>query len=394
MKKTIFEYIDSNREDLIDISNYIFDNPELGLEEYKATEVLTKKLEDEGFVVERNLGDIDTAFRASYINGEGGPTIGLLCEYDALPKMGHACGHHMQGPSIIGAAMAIKEKIKDKNYNLVVYGTPAEESVSGKIMLIKKGIDFTELDVALMMHGGGATQTDIKSLALSKIKVIFHGKSAHSAIKPEDGRSSLDGMILAFQGLEFLREHVKDDVKMHYNILDAGGTPANVVPSYTSAVFYLRSYSRTYLDNVVSRFKNILKGASLMTETEVEIIVEKEVDNKIPAIKLNEVVMKNAEVAGAPTIRPSREKTGSTDFGNVVHRIPGTCIRVAFVPENTPSHSDEFLENGKTSKAHDAVIYGAKIIAATVYDLLNEEGLLREIKEEFESRMKEEIKES
>lgn len=391
MKTKINEYIDNISKELIEVSDYIFDNPELGLEEYKASEIITNWLEKNGFIVERKLGEIDTAFRATYSNGDEGPTIGLLCEYDALPKLGHACGHHMQGPAIIGAAFAIKEAIKDKPYKLVIYGTPAEESVSGKIMLIKKGYDFKELDVALMMHGGGATQTDIKSLALSKLNVIYRGISSHSAVKPEDGRSSLDAMILAFQGVEFLREHVKDDVKIHYNITDSGSTPANVVPSYTKAQFYIRSYSRTYLDSIIERFKKIINGAALMTETDFEIIIDKEVDNKIPALKLNELIMENAKIVGAPRIRPSREKTGSTDFGNILHRVPGSCIRVAFVPEGTASHSEKFLEYGKSEDAHNAIIYGAKILANTGYDLINDLEIIKEIKNEFEIRLKEEI---
>lgn len=392
MKDILNLNIDKNSQELLDMSDYIFDNPELGLEEFKAVEVITNWLEKEGFQVERNLGDIETAFRATYTSGTGGPTIGFLTEYDALPKLGHACAHHMQSPAILSAAKAIKDELKDDNYKIVIYGTPAEESVSGKIMLIKKGFTFEELDVALMMHGSGATQVDIKSLALTKLKVEYKGKNSHAAVKPEDGRSSLDAMILAFQGVEFLREHVRDDVKIHYNIIDSGGTPANIVPAYTSAGFYIRSFSRTYLDEVVERFTNILKGAALMSETEVNIIIEKEVDNKIPALKLNDIIMENAKLVDAPRIRAPREKTGSTDFGNVLHRVPGSCIRIAFVPEGTPAHTETFLEYGKTKQAHDAIIYSSKILASTAYDLIKNEDLVKEIKEEFKMRLEEEIK--
>lgn len=392
MKDKLNLNIDTNSKELLEMSDYIFDNPELGLEEFKAVEVITNWLEKEGFEVERNLGDIETAFRATYTSGTGGPTIGFLTEYDALPKLGHACAHHMQSPAILSAAKAVKDELKDDNYKIVIYGTPAEESVSGKIMLIKKGFTFEELDVALMMHGSGATQVDIKSLALTKLKVEYKGINSHAAVKPEDGRSSLDAMILAFQGVEFLREHVRDDVKIHYNIIDSGGTPANIVPAYTSAGFYIRSFSRTYLDEVVERFTNILNGAALMTETEVNIIIEKEVDNKIPALKLNDIIMENAKLVDAPRIRAPREKTGSTDFGNVLHRVPGSCIRIAFVPEGTPAHTETFLEYGKTKQAHDAIIYSSKILASTAYDLIKNEDLVKEIKEEFKMRLEEEIK--
>lgn len=391
MKNNISNYIEGILSDLTSISDEIFDNPEVGLEEIKASNLLCDFLEKENFKIERGIANIKTAFRATYENGNGGPTIGLLCEYDALPKLGHACGHHMQGPSIIGAAMAIKNIIKEKPYRLVIYGTPAEESYGGKIMMIKNGCDFKELDVALMMHGSDQTQTDIKSLALNKLKVTFYGKNSHAAIKPELGRSSLDAAILSFQGVEFLREHVREEVRIHYNIADNGGTPANIVPAKTSSIFYLRSYNRNYLNSVVERFNKVMQGAALMTETTVEILTEKEGDNKIPVIRLNDLIMKNAKQVNAPRISPSREKTGSTDFGNVLHRVPGTCLRIAFVPEGTPSHSEEFLKYGKSEEAYNAIKMASEILAYTVFDLISDENLLKEIKEEFLERLQKEM---
>ena len=365
----------------------IFDHPEIGLEEFHAQKVLTDWLEKEGFAVERGVAGVETAFKAVYRHGEGGPNIGLLCEYDALPGIGHACGHHMQGPSILAAAKAMKDAEIRKPYTITVYGTPAEESVSGKIRMIQNGCTFEELDVALMMHGGPATQVDVKSLANSKYKVIFHGVSAHAAIKPEKGRSALDALILAFQGIEFLREHVNSDVKIHYTVVNCGGTPANVVPAYAEASVYVRSYNRAYLDTVCRRFEKVLKGAAMMTETEVEIIEEKKVDNKIPVLTLNDLVMKQAEEIHAPQIAPAREKTGSTDFGNVMRRVPGTCARIAFVAPGAAAHSQEYIEAGKTEAAHDAVIYGAKILAGTALELIEDPELLKQAKEEFRKNL-------
>ena len=208
LKEVMFRDIDGIRNEMTAMADDIFDHPEIGLEEFHAQKVLTDWLEKEGFAVERGVAGVETAFKAVYRQGEGGPNIGLLCEYDALPGIGHACGHHMQGPSILAAAKALKDAEIREPYTITVYGTPAEESVSGKIRMIQNGCTFEELDVALMMHGGPATQVDVKSLANSKYKVIFHGVSAHAAIKPEKGRSALDALILAFQGIEFLREHV------------------------------------------------------------------------------------------------------------------------------------------------------------------------------------------
>lgn len=390
--QNLCQSIDSMAPELLTMSDHIFDHPEEGLKEYDAVEQLTVWLEREGFSVEHGVAGVETAFRAVHHNGEGGPNIGLLCEYDALPGLGHACGHHMQGPCILAAAAAIKNNAEDSPFTLTVYGTPAEESVSGKIMMIQNGCTFEELDVALMMHAANATQVDVKSMANTKFTVTFHGVSSHAAIRPEKGRSALDALLLAFQGVEFLREHVLEDTRIHYTVTDCGGTPANVVPSRATGSFYVRSYNRTYLDTVIERFKKVMAGAAMMTETEVEIIEVKSVDNKIPVLTLNKLVIDNARKAGAPKIGPSREKTGSTDFGNVMHRIPGTCIRVAFVDDGAAAHSNEYLMAGKTKEAHEAIIYGARTLAMTAADLIENPELLSEIKEEFEvNRSKEHV---
>lgn len=387
LKEVMFREIDEIRNEMTAMSDDIFDHPEIGMEEFHAQKVLTDWLEKEGFQVERGVVGVETAFKAVYSHGTGGPNIGLLCEYDALPGIGHACGHHMQGPSILAAAKALKDADIKEPYTITVYGTPAEESVSGKIRMIQNGCTFEELDVALMMHGGPATQVDVKSLANSKYKVIFHGVSSHAAIRPEKGRSALDGLILAFQGIEFLREHVNSDVKIHYTVVNCGGTPANVVPAYAEASVYIRSYNRAYLDTVCRRFEKVLKGAAMMTETEVEIIEEKKVDNKIPVLTLNDLVMKQAEELHAPQLAPAREKTGSTDFGNVMRRVPGTCARIAFVDPGAAAHSQEYIAAGKTDAAHDAVVYGAKILAGTALELIEDPELLNRVKTEFKENL-------
>lgn len=384
MKARIFDCIDKISPKLINMADTIFDNPELCFKEFKAAKLLTDYLKENGFNVEMGLGSLETAFRATYEVGQGGPVIGLLCEYDALAELGHGCAHHMQGPSIVGAAAAIKEMVADKPYKLVVYGTPAEEGGGGKIIMIREGY-LTDIDVALMMHGGPATQTDVKSLASSTINVTFHGKSSHAALKPEMGRSAFDALLLAFHGVELLREHVLEDTRMHYTVLDAGG-PANVVPAKAVGNFSLRSYNSTYLKDIVRRFEKIVEGASIMTETTYEINVVKTLESKVPVYKLNELLMENAELVDAPARKPAREKTGSTDFGNVTYLVPGSCIRVAFVDSHVSSHSTEFADAGKTEKGHNAVITAAKIIAGTAFDMIDNTENVKEIQREFNER--------
>lgn len=383
VKEKIFDSISKMTPELLNMSDYIFDNPELAFKEFKAADVLTGYLREKGFQVDCGLGSLKTAFRAVYENGTGGPVIGLLCEYDALEGMGHGCAHHMQGPSIVGAAAAIKDTLRDKPYKLVVYGTPGEEGGGGKVIMLSEGY-LTDMDVALMMHGGPSTQTDVKSMASSGIEVTFYGKSAHAALKPELGRSALDALLLTFHALEMLREHVKEDTRIHYTVVDAGG-PNNVVPAKATGSFSLRSYNSAYLKDVVRRFEKIVEGASMMSGTTHKITIGKTLESKVPVYRLNDILMNNAELIGAPDRRSARKKTGSTDFGNVTYLIPGSCIRVAFVDENMSSHSLDFVNNGKSERGHRAVITAAKILAGTAYDLISNPDILKEIQNEFKS---------
>lgn len=385
-KQQLFDAVDAQRGQLLAAADDIYDHPEVGGQEERASALLTGMLRDDGFTVETGVAGLPTAFRAVYQQGEGGPSIGLLCEYDAIEAFGHGCAHHMQGPSCVGAARALRSAMGGRSYTLVVYGTPAEETFGGKIDMIREGC-FKDIDVALMMHGGPETCTDIKSLAMSEYLVTFHGKAAHAAIAPDQGRSALDALLLAFNGMEFLREHVKDDVRMHYTITELPGAN-NVVPDTARGSFALRSYDRENLDEVIERFHDIIKGAALMAGVTYDIKAMPAYDNKIPVLKLNKCVMDNAAACGAPGLAPSREKTGSTDFGNVLHRMPGSCIRVQFVASGTSSHSQAWLDAGKSEAGHDAVLYGAKILAGTAMDLIDRPELLKEIQAEFKENSK------
>lgn len=293
MKRKLFEKIEELQPRLQEMSNFLFDNPEIGLKEYKALDILTEFLKEYDFKIEKGIGGLETSFRAVYENGVGGPSIGILVEYDAIEGLGHACGHHLQGPLGIGVAVALKECLKDKNYKLVVYGTPAEETIGGKLVMIKNGC-FQDIDVALMTHGGPNTTTDIKSLAMCKLTVTFKGKRAHAALKPEAGRSAFDALLLTFNAIEFMREHVPDDVRMHYTVINAGG-PANVVPGEAVGNFYLRSYDNATLAECKERFFKIIQGAGLMTETTYDIYIDKEMGGKIPVLNLNDLVMESAD---------------------------------------------------------------------------------------------------
>ena len=386
MKEQLFQKIEDQKEKLWEMADFIFDHPEYEGKEYQAAELLTGYLEKNGFQVERGIAGYETAFRAVYENGTGGPSIGILCEYDALRGLGHGCGHHMQGPACLGAAVALKETAGDAPFKLTVYGTPAEETLGSKCDMVKLGC-FLEFDTAFMMHGSPTTCTDVKCLADQSFEVTFYGKGAHAALAPEKGKSAFDALLVAFNGIEFLREHVPDDTRMHYTVSELPG-PANVVPAKAVGKFSLRSFSRSNLEQVVSRFHDIIKGAALIAGVEYEVKQQHDFYNKIPVMKLNELLMENARLAGAPRLAPPRERTGSTDFGNVMYHIPGSCIRVAFVPEGTSSHSQEFADAGKTQAARDCIIYGAKAIGGASWDLIHNAELMDEVKREFAENKK------
>lgn len=383
MKTQMNAFIDGIYKDLIYMSDAIFDHPETGNQEFFASKLLTDWLKAQGFTVELGLGTLDTAFRAVYEQGEGGPSIGLLAEYDALKGIGHACGHHMQGPCILGAAAAIKNAGIQEPFKLVVYGTPAEEGGRGKREMIEEGF-FKDIDLALMMHGSPTTTCDVRSMALREYDVVYKGKAAHAAINPDAGRSALDALLLAFQGVEFMREHVPEDTRMHYTVADTYNIPPNVIPEKARGTFVLRSYNTYVLEDICERFERLLHGAAMMTDTEVEFTPSALHPGKIPVLKLNQLLLDNAAAINAPQLSyEPRKKPGSTDLADVMMLMPGSCIRVAFVPVGTASHSQVFLDYGKAESGHNAVIVGAKVLADSCYELITNPELFHSIQEEY-----------
>lgn len=387
MKAELIDAVSALAPQFYQLSDAIFDHPELGYQEYFACDTLSQRLRSSGFEVETGVADMPTAFRAVWKHGEGGPSIGLLCEYDALEGLGHGCGHHMQGPAMLLCAEALKHVIRDRPYTIVVYGTPAEETAPAKLEMWERGC-FRELDLALMTHASTETATDLNSLAQVKLDVTFHGKSAHAAMFPERGRSAFDALLLAFQGVEFLREHVRDDVRMHYSCTDGGG-PANVVPAKASGEFVLRCRdSMKYLVEVRERFYDIVKGAALMTGTTYEIAEGPMWPNKIPCHVLNDLIMENAKAIGCPDLAPPRTRPGSTDFSAVMYHIPGSCLRIKYVSPPITSHTPEFAAAGKTEQAHRAILLSAQALAGTCWDLLHNPSLLSQISTNYEENRK------
>ncbi|KZR58633.1 amidohydrolase [Bacillus badius] len=382
-KSVLFKEVDSLSDVLINVSDYIHDHPELGNQEFKAVRKIIETLESYHFKIERGVAGLETAFIATYKNGNGGPIIGLLCEYDALKDLGHGCGHNLQSPSVIGAAVALSKILGDRPATIQIIGTPAEETTSGKIPMAREGL-FDHLDVALMMHGGDRSTVDGRSLAVDNFEFEFNGKEAHAAVAPEQGISALDGVLMTFNGMEYLREHVRSDVRIHGIITDGGKAP-NVVPKRAAAKFSVRASDRNYLNQVVDRVLNVARGAALATGTELIIHQLKSLENKLNVQSLNDLLLKNARLSGAKNITPPREKTGSTDFSIVTHRVPGACIRVSFVPFGTSNHTEEWVKASKSKEGNEAILTAAKTLSGTCLDLINSPELLGKIKAEFKT---------
>lgn len=387
-KQEMWNVVDQLRGEWVELSDYIHDHPEPGNKEVLAHRAITDLLERHGFSIESELLGLPTAFRATWNVAGGGPKIGLMCEYDAIEmgdERGHGHGHNIQAPAVCAAAIALA-RCSDVPVTIVVYGTPAEETASSKVPMTKAGI-FDELDVALMMQPGDCTMVDEKTLALNLVNFFFEGKAAHAAAAPEKGVSALDAVLMLFNGMEYLREHVRSDVRFHGIITD-GGKAANLVPEKASAQFYVRARDRAHLDTVVERVYNVARGAALSTGALLTIQEVKAYDNRVNVEGLNRVLIDNVRDAGAKDISPQK-KVASADFSSVSYRVPAACLRVAFIAPDTPSHSPAWVEAAKSESAYAAILIGAKALAGCGYDLCSDPALLADIRREFEAALEE-----
>jgi len=390
MKERMNQIVDSIAQELIQMSDAIFDFDEKGYVEYKSSALLCQWLENHGYTVERGVGGLETAFRAVYQHGEGGPNIGLLAEYDAMP-MGHSCGHHMQGPVMLGVAEALKESGLDMPFKLVIYGTPAEEGPGGKKIMLKNGC-FRDIDFSLMMHSSSSTSVGLHSMAGRQYTFTYHGVEAHTLAAPEKSRSAMDSALIAFQGVEFMRGHVPSDCKFHYALKDCEGMPHNTNPEIAVGSITMMTHSEFDLPELCKRLVNLIKGAAMMNGCTVDIDITSRSTCLEGNFALADVIMKNAEYFDAPNRKtPVVDKTrgGGTDFAVVTRLAPGACLSTAFVPESVPSHSVAYMNAGKTESAHNAVVLSAKILAATCYDLLTVDGLLDSCVKEFRAKQDE-----
>ena len=398
LTETATKAIDAAREELFGIALDIHAHPELNYQEFHAAKLLSDTLEAHDFAVERGIGGVETAFRATLEGGAGaGPTVAVLAEYDALPEIGHGCGHNLIAMAGLGAGLGVQANMKNLPGRLVVIGTPAEEGGGGKIKLLEAGV-FDGVDICLSSHPSSnrtIIPQDIPmdeswSLAMVGFRYIYHGKAAHAAAAPEEGINALNSLIHLFTGIDALRQHLREDTRIHGIITDGGLAP-NVVPEFAAANFMLRCRDRNYLsDVIVGKVLKIAEGAALITGATLEVEPYYPFyENVLPNAVLAENFRANAEAVGMRIDAPTGGRRGSgasTDFGNVSQVLPSLELRYAVSETPVPSHSRQMTETAITETALSSALNVAKVLSLTAGDFLRDPARLKEAQAEFAKR--------
>ncbi|SHH98644.1 aminobenzoyl-glutamate utilization protein B [Chryseolinea serpens] len=431
-KDAVMKSVEKHQQELIKLSDEVWAYAETALKEEKSSKALADYAEAQGFQVKRGVAGMPTAFTAEF--GSGKPVIGIMGEFDALPGIsqkaqpekeplmkgapGHGCGHNLFGAGSLGAAVAIKEQIQQGKLKGTVrfYGTPAEESVGGKIYMAREGL-FSDVDICLDWHPDVEIAANMQSSqAMVDFIIEFKGKAAHAAGDPWNGRSAVDGLELFLDGVNMMREHVKPSVRMHY-VIKAGGDVPNVVPEYAKAWMWIRDSKREGVEDVFARVREAAKGAGLMAGVESKITVIGGDYELLVNKKGAEALQKNMETLGPikyteeeiafakkiqevstgkqtgldGAIHPLKETKenpdgGSTDVGDISWIVPEITALVTTAPANAPWHSWAVVACGGMSIGHKGMVFAAKSLAMTMVDLFENETLRKDMRTEFETR--------
>ncbi|MGH7324004.1 MAG: M20 family metallopeptidase [Candidatus Rokuibacteriota bacterium] len=385
LKAKVGEAVDGLAEELEQLSHRIHDHPELAFEEQQAHAWLTEFLEKHGARVERGVGGLPTAFRAT-IPGQGaGPTIAIMCEYDALPGIGHACGHNVIAAAGAGAGAALAGALGTLPFagRIQVIGTPAEEGGAGKVRLMEAGV-FRDGDAAMMIHGRCGTQVWRPSLGIIKAKAEFFGRAAHASSWPWRGVNALNAVIQLFVSLDAMRQHLRPDARVH-GVITNGGAKPNIIPEYTSAEFYLRSLDKEYCYELLRRFQACADGAAVATGCTVKVIADSVIHEPLrPNSTMAGLFAENlARIDFPEDPDDGQAGYGSTDCGNVSQAIPTIHPYIRISPDGVPGHSREFAEWARSPLARAGIMAGAKTLAMTALDLLAWPEALRRAKDDF-----------
>jgi len=384
VKDQIGQAVDRLADDLEQLSRRIHDHPELAYQEVKAAGWLSDYLTGQGFKVERGVAGVETAFRATIETGHG-PTIAILCEYDALPSIGHACGHNVIATSGAGAGAALAAvRATLPAGRIQVIGTPAEEGGGGKVKLIQGGV-FEHVDVAMMIHGFDRWILHQDLLGIVRVGFEFTGKAAHASADPWEGVNALDAVIQTFNNVSMLRQQIRPEARIH-GIVTQGGAAPNIIPEAAACTFYVRAAKLDYMWALHKRVIACAEGAATATGCTLKVV---EFEAPYEPLKRNNTLLDlfraNMKTTGAVESPPMADRMGSSDIGNVSQVIPAIQPMVQIAPHGTPIHSRAFEAAAVSGLAREGMCQAAKTMAMTTYDLLADPGLVKKARAEFEA---------
>lgn len=378
--------IENNIDQYMEVVQALYDNPEIGNEEFKSMKLLVEYLNQAGFDTQSGYV-VPTGFIGTYETNKPGPTIAFLCEYDALPEIGHGCGHNLIAAIGLAAGEALKAVIDQYGGKVLVVGTPAEENFGGKVSMADAGV-FDDVDVALMVHPSNQNGVGSRSSALVPLKFEFHGKTAHAAANPWDGISALDSAVMSYVQINLMRQMLKPNTTVH-GVIKNGGEAANVIPDYASLEYYFRAPTMAYAREVSEKATEMIKAISEANGTSVEISeYECAYDDTVINYKLADLLTEQYEALGIKDIQPVNETPGgSTDIGAVSYVCPTIQGYIKIVPETVSAHTREMANATITDAGKNGLVKGAQGIALTALQLLKQPELLAEIKAEQEETL-------
>ena len=383
VKQIVCDEVDAIADILLEASHAIHKKPELNFEEHFAHETLTGILEDQGLSPQRGAYDLETAFEASV--GDEGVCVAVLCEYDALPDIGHACGHNIIGTAGLGAGIAASKVAERLGGTLRILGTPAEEGGGGKVFMADRGA-FDSVDAAMMVHPAAGDLVKMNTIAIQRLHVAYEGLAAHAAASPHRGHNALDAAVLGYQNIAALRQHIRPDERIHGIFLESGSKP-NIVPEYSSMEWYVRSKNARSLEPLKKRVLSCLEAGAMatsctMTHDWIEPFYADMIDNET----ISTLYSANATRVGRSLMEPDNESkvVGSTDMGNVSYIVPSIHPMIGVAPPGVPIHTPDFAHFSRSESGDKAVIDGAKIMAMTVVDLWAQKTNFERAHQEFQ----------
>ncbi len=382
----IADRIDTVGDELAKISRAIHAQPELAFKEYFACETLTDALKRHGFTPQTGVFTLETAFEAQINSPQAGPTVAILAEYDALPGIGHACGHNIIATAALGAALGLKAVQEVLPGHVRLIGTPAEERGGGKELMARAGA-FDGVDAAMMIHPAGVNLASMPCICVAEVQVVYHGKSAHASAMPHKGINALDGLLLAYQAISNLRQHIRSSERIH-GIITQGGDAPNIVPNQTTGEFYVRAANEKDLAKLKPRVQACFDAGATGSGCKVDVnwanVDYLDLNTNWP---LADQFRRHGENLGrkfVPFEQALKFGAGSTDMGNVSYRVPSIHPMLAVAPPQVVIHNPEFTQWAGSEKGDQAVVDGAKAMALTTADFFLSKPLQQQVKQAYE----------